>query len=61
MEDKERELEIDLLELFHALMKNIVMIIIVTVFCAAVGFGVSKFLITPQYEASVNMIVNTRS
>lgn len=61
MEDKEMELEIDLLELFHALMKNIVMIIIVTILFAAVGFGYSKFLITPQYEASVNMIVNTRS
>lgn len=61
MEDKEMELEIDLLELFRALMKNIVMIIIVTILFAAVGFGYSKFLITPQYEASVNMIVNTRS
>ena len=61
VEDKEMELEIDLLELFRALMKNIVMIIIVTILFAAVGFGYSKFLITPQYEASVNMIVNTRS
>ena len=61
MEDKELELEIDLLELFHALMKNIVMIVASTILFAAVGFGVSKFLMTPQYEASVNMIVNTRS
>ena len=61
MEDKELELEIDLLELFHALMKNIVWIVISTVVCAGVGFCVSKFVITPQYEASVNMIVNTRS
>jgi capsular polysaccharide biosynthesis protein len=30
------------------------------VILAAAGFGVSKFLITPQYEASALMIVNTR-
>lgn len=60
-DEKELELEIDLLELFHALMKNIVMIIVTTVLFAAVGFCYSKFMITPQYEASVNMIVNTRS
>lgn len=60
-DEKELELEIDLLELFHALMKNIVMIIVTTVLFAAVGFCYSKFLIVPQYEASVNMIVNTRS
>lgn len=61
MEDRELELEIDLLELFNALKKSIVWIAIVTIACAAVGFCYSKFMITPQYEASVNMIVNTRS
>ena len=61
MEDRELELEIDLLELFNALKKSIVWIAIVTIVCAAVGFCYSKFMITPQYEASVNMIVNTRS
>ena len=60
-EEKDLELEIDLLELFHALMRHIVAIMVTTVLFAAVGFGYSAFLITPQYEASVNMIVNTRS
>ena len=61
MEDRELELEIDLLELFNALKKSIVWIVAATLICAVLGFCYSKFLITPQYEASVNMIVNTRS
>lgn len=59
--EKDLELEIDLMELFHALMRHIVAIMVTTVLFAAAGFGYSAFLITPQYEASVNMIVNTRS
>jgi len=61
VEDRELELEIDLLELFNALKKSIVWIVAATLICAVLGFCYSKFLITPQYEASVNMIVNTRS
>lgn len=60
-EEKELELEIDLLELFNALKRHLLAIVITTVVFAAAGFAYSKFLITPQYEASVNMIVNTRS
>ncbi len=61
MEDKEMELEIDLLELFNALKRGIVWIVVSTILCAAVGFCGSKFLMTPMYEARVNMIVNTRA
>lgn len=61
LEEKELEMEIDLLGLFHALKKNVIAIVITMVLFAMVGFCYSKFLITPQYEASVNMIVNTRS
>ena len=60
-EDKDLELEIDLLELLNAIKRHILAIIITTVVFAAAGFGYSAFLITPMYEASVNMIVNTRS
>ena len=59
MEDKELELEIDLLELFQAIKKSIVWIAICTVLFATVGFCYSRFMVTPMYEASVNMIVNT--
>lgn len=61
MEDREMELEIDLLELFQAVKKSIVWIGICTVVFAIIGFLGSRFMMTPKYEASVNMIVNTRA
>lgn len=52
--------EIDLREIFALLKANVVYILIATLAFAIVGFVGTKFLITPQYESSVNMIVNTR-
>lgn len=51
---------IDLLEVLNAVRQHLLAVILATVILAAAGFGVSKFLITPQYEASALMIVNTR-
>ena len=51
---------IDLLEVLNAVRQHLLAVILTTVILAGVGFGVSKFLITPQYEASALMIVNTR-
>lgn len=51
---------IDLLEVLNAVRQHLLAVILTTVILAAAGFGVSKFLITPQYEASALMIVNTR-
>lgn len=48
-------------ELLLALKEKIAVILIALLATAAVGWGISFFLITPQYEASVNMIVNTRT
>lgn len=44
----------------RAILEKIPVIIIVALIFAVIGWGVSAFLITPQYEASINMIVNTR-
>ncbi len=52
--------EIDLREIFALLKANLVYILIATLAFAIVGFIGTKFLITPQYESSVNMIVNTK-
>lgn len=62
MEEKNREQyeEIDLREVFVLLRTNIALIIVATVIFAVAGFFATKYLITPQYEASVNMIVNTK-
>lgn len=51
---------IDLLEVLNAVRQHILAIILTTLVLAAVGFGVSKFLMTPKYQASALMIVNTR-
>ena len=51
---------IDLLEVLNAVCQHILAIILTTLVLAAAGFGVSKFLMTPKYEASALMIVNTR-
>ena len=63
MEERAQEQyeEIDLREIFSLIKSHIIMIAIVTVICGVLGFLVTKFLITPQYESSVNMIVNTRN
>lgn len=51
---------IDLLEVLAVVRQHVLIIVLVTVLAAAAGFGVSRFLLVPQYEASALMIVNTR-
>lgn len=57
----EQEYEtIDLRELFLLVKKNILMILAATVVSAVAGFLISAFLLSPQYEASATLIVNSR-
>lgn len=51
---------IDLLEVLEVVRQHILIIVLVTVIAAAAGFGFSRFVMVPQYEASALMIVNTR-
>lgn len=60
MENQVEE-EIDLVDLFYYLKKKIWLIVAAIVLCAAAGFSVSNFLMTPQYEASTRMYVLNRS
>ena len=57
---KEEYETIDLRELFLLVKKNILMILAVTIASAAVGFLISAFLLSTQYEASATLIVNSR-
>ncbi|MEG2929346.1 MAG: Wzz/FepE/Etk N-terminal domain-containing protein [Oscillospiraceae bacterium] len=58
----EQEYEtIDLREIFYLLKNNIILIIISVFACSAIGFLVTVFFITPQYEASATLIVNNRA
>ena len=59
MEEQEYE-TIDLREIFLLLKKHLLALIAVTIMFALFGFLVSTFLLTPKYEASATMIVNSR-
>lgn len=48
-------------DLIAALKEKVILIIAVTLVCALSGWFVSAVFITPQYEASVNMIVNAKA
>lgn len=52
---KEDEMTIDLVELFRNILKNIKLIIFLTVLFGAIGFGFTKFMIAPTYTASTSI------
>ena len=54
------EIEIDLGELLGNLLEHWILIAVSTIVAAVIGILVTRFLMTPQYEAKVNMIVNSR-
>ena len=58
---KDDEIEIDLMELFHVLLKNVWVLIICLVLGAAVAFGGTKLFITPQYEATSMIYILSKS
>lgn len=55
------EFEIDLLELIRVLWKNILIIILVAVLFGGAVFGVTAFLMEPEYQATASMYVNNSS
>lgn len=50
-----------MMDLLVTLKEKLVLIVLVTVLSVLAGIGASVFLMTQEYEASVNMIVNARS
>lgn len=54
------ELEIDLGELFKVLKKNILLIIVVSLLCAAVGLVSSMFLISKKYSSDATIYITPR-
>lgn len=59
MDNEENEV-IDLTEILSAVRQHLLKLIFVTLAAALVGFMASKFLMTPKYDSSALMIVNTR-
>ena len=60
MQNTDEVMEIDLKELLGTLLDNWLLILGTTIGAAVAGILVTVFLMTPQYRASVNMIVNSR-
>lgn len=59
MDNEENEV-IDLTEILSAVRQHLLELIFVTLVAALVGFTASEFLMTPKYDSSALMIVNTR-
>ena len=59
-QSNEDEETIDLMELVRLLWAHIVQIVAVAVAAALISLLVCMFVLTPKYQASINMIVNTR-
>lgn len=59
-ENYEQEYRVVFWELVSAITKKIPLILSVTLITVIVSWGITAFLISPRYEASVNMIVNTK-
>lgn len=59
MDNEENEV-IDLTEILSAVRQHLLELIFVTLAAALVGFTASKLLMTPKYDSSALMIVNTR-
>lgn len=54
------ELEIDLGELFKALKKNILLIVVISILCAVVGFVSSMFLINKKYSSEATIYITPK-
>lgn len=60
MNKEQQGIEIDLMQLARTLWENAKYIVLVTVIMGLLGFAGSTIFLTPVYEASAKMIVNTR-
>ncbi|HBI93560.1 MAG TPA: capsular biosynthesis protein, partial [Terrisporobacter glycolicus] len=52
---------IDIKRLWLVLKKNMILIIVWGIVLAGVAFGISKFIIQPQYSSSVALLVNRKA
>ena len=57
MNNRDDEMEIDLLELFRAWKRKIWLIVLITFLGGSVGFAFSKLALTPQYTSTVMMYI----
>lgn len=58
--DENDEMEIDLLELFYALKRKILVILLVGILGGGAAYGITEYLITPVYTSTTSMLVLTK-
>lgn len=58
--ENNNSMELDLKAIWYLVKKNIFLIIVLTVVCGVSAFLISRYMIDPQFEASVVLSVNTR-
>lgn len=51
---------ISLWELLHVMWRHAILIVVMAVVLAAGGFGLAKYVLTPQYTSSVQILVNQK-
>ncbi len=61
MNNKNDEIEIDLLKLIKALWRRALVIILIALLGASIAFAYTAFLVTPTYEATTSFYVNNSS
>lgn len=52
--------QIDIKQILEIVFERIVSIIVITIICGLLSFGISKYFLTPKYESSITMYVNNR-
>lgn len=57
MENKNEDIEIDLVDLFYLIKARLWVIILSGVICAAIAGSISSFLITPQYTSKTQLYI----
>lgn len=58
---RDGEIEIDLMEIFRVLLKNVGVLILCLILGASLAFGATKLLVTPKYQASAMIYILSKS
>lgn len=52
--------QVDIKRIIEIVLERFVSIVVITILCGLISFGVSKYFITPKYESYITMYVNNR-
>lgn len=52
--------QVDIKRIIEIILERFVSIVVITILCGLISFGVSKYFLTPKYESYITMYVNNR-